>query len=175
MFHDVKTKMIAIILFLCILVGMFIWYGSLSPNPNLNHYPGDKEIINDYDSHIGEIVEVGGKVISTSPLTIEVKYGTETMDLFVSGVEEETLEGDRLTVFGTLQEDHTVTATRIVIRPRINYLYMYVVSFIAAFWVLYRIVSQWRWNRTKKALEIRERPLKFKEVLSIFKGGFSNG
>ncbi len=175
MFHDVRTRMIAIIIFLCILVGMFIWYGSLSPEPNFNHYPGDKEIINDYDSYTGEMVEVGGKVTSVSPLTIEVKYGTETMELVVTGVEEETSKGDRMTVFGTLQEDDTVIASRVVIRPYINFVYMYVVSFIAAFWLLYRIVSQWRWNRTKKAFEPRERPLKIKEVMSKFKEVISHG
>ncbi len=158
-----------------ILISLFVWHGSLSPDPESNIYPGERELIRDHHGYIGEKVEVGGRVISESPLTIEVKYGGETMELFVTGTDAKVREGDRLTVFGTLQEDNIVTASKVVVQPFLNIVYMYLVSIVAALWVLSRILTQWRWNHRDKALEPRERPGNLRESISRFFAGGEHG
>ncbi|MFW6140980.1 MAG: hypothetical protein ACOC53_00295 [Candidatus Saliniplasma sp.] len=152
---EFKKGLVAVLLL--ILVILFIWYGSASPEPEKGHYPGSEHIIKDHETYVGELVEVGGKVVDTDPLTIEVEYGDESLLLEVTDTDETAELGDRVSVFGTLEDDNTVRAEKIIVRPRRNWYYMYGVSGIAAVWLLIRIISYWEY--TAKGFKPREEPM----------------
>ncbi len=176
MFRSGRSRLLIIILILLILTFFFIWYGSLGPNPEKGSYPNQEHLIEDYDAYIGEEVEVGGKVVETDPVRIEAEHGDESIELNITGVEESVEKGDRLTVYGTVEEEQTIEAENAVIQPVVNWLYMYLISGIAAFWVFLRIVKQWRWDSETASLKVREEPLSLKDLIAgEDEGGYENG
>ncbi len=154
--NTVKRVMIVILLLtsLCIL---FIYHGSLDPAPEMGAYPNEEDLIDDYERYIGEEAEVGGKVISTDPIIIELEHGDRTIDLELTGFDDDVEEGDHLSVYGIVRQDLTFEVKNGVVRPFFNIVYMYVISFAAAMWLAFRILSQWRWNGDH--LEPREKPM----------------
>ncbi|MFO7791474.1 MAG: hypothetical protein R6W73_00645 [Candidatus Saliniplasma sp.] len=158
-----RSRKSAIVVLLVVLVILFVWSGSAGPEPEKGHYPSSKDVVMDYEDHVGEEVEIGGKVLDADPLTIEVEYGDESVLLEVINVDEDVEEGDRVSVFGTLRDDNTITAENVIVRPLINWYYMYGVSAVAAIWLLFRLITQWEY--TSKGFRPREEPL------DIFKRG----
>ncbi len=165
----------AILVCIVILFLLFIWYGSLNPDPTEGRYPGNEELIKDYEKNEGELVEVSGKVIETDPLTIEVKHGEKTKELMVNRVKKDTDRGDRIAVFGELEENNTIKSKKVVIYPFWNYIYMYVISLLGASWLGLRIISHWSFNREDFRFETREEPLSIKDILSWMMGSDENG
>ncbi|MFO8110070.1 MAG: hypothetical protein R6U17_06075 [Thermoplasmata archaeon] len=153
---SLRLRLMVIVISVLILLLLFVWHGSLEPDPDVNRYPKEKDIIGQPSTYIGEKVVVGGEVVSTNPLIMEIEWGDDTMELLITGVQEEPKEGDRLTVFGTLEEEHTVHASEHVVQPFMNYVYMYAVSFVAAAWVAYRMIKQFSWDGDDKMFEPKE-------------------
>ncbi len=147
MLDTFKHRLAVVIILIVILISLFVWYGSLQPDPDVHRYPGDEHLIKNRHEYVGDEVEVGGKVVSTSPLMIEIEYGDESRELYITGVDEELNKNDRVTVFGTLEDENTIAASEIIAKPYINYVYMYAVSVVAATWILFRIRGQFRWDK----------------------------
>ncbi len=146
MFESKKARFTAILILLILLFTSFVYYGSQSPRPEYGNYPGEEHLIKDYQSYINEKVNVGGRVVETEPLTIEVKYGRDTMELTILNATVSPEEGDRLSVYGVMKEGGSLEAINSVNRPKLNFYYMYVVSVLAAIWVAYRIFDQFKWE-----------------------------
>ncbi len=142
-----------ILVSILVLLSLFVWYGSLGPDPDVNRYPGDEELVHDPGRYVGHEVAVGGKVVSVSPLVMEVEYGGDTREIQVTGVDDEPKVGDRLTVFGILVDEHTIDSSKHVVQPLANIVYMYAVSFAAVGWVVYRIYKEFSWDRKNKIFE----------------------
>lgn len=149
---------------LSVLFFFFIWYGSLEPDPDKGSYPNEEHLIEDYDGYIREEVKVGGKVVETDPVEIEAESGSETILLRITGLEESVEKGDRLTVHGVVEEDKTIIVENAVVQPFVNWIYMYLVSGMAAIWVFIRIIKQWRWDAETASLKMREESLKIKDL-----------
>lgn len=175
MLDSVKSRTIIVAILLVILLSLFIWYGSLSPAPEKDRFPGNDELVEDYDKYKGEKVEVGGEVIKTDPMMIEVESGDRTIELEITDLQERPDKGDRLTVFGTAGENNTVYSENALIRPSWRFVYMYGISIIAAVWIGLRLVGHWRFYRENLSFESRERPLTILETLSHIRGSDRDG
>jgi len=175
MFESKRVRTTMMISLLVVLLILFIWYGSISPEPGKGRFPGNDELVEDYENYIGEKVEISGEVIETEPLKIEIESGDKTIELEITGLEEETEEGDRLTVFGTAAENRTIYVENALIRPLWRYVYMYGVSVVGATWIGFRVLGQWRFDREKFALEPRENPLTIREIIFRSKRGDEDG
>ncbi|GEM_PF-615409 len=175
MFEAKTSRKILIVVLSIVLAVFFVWYGSMEPAPDKGDYPGQEDLIKDYEKYIDEKAEVGGKVIETDPLVIETEYGDRTMDLTIVDAQESPSKNDRVTVYGTVRENHTIEAENMVVRPRWRWFYMYGISGIAAVWVGLRMIEQWRWNGKRFALEVREEPLKLKDLLKKSSSGDTHG
>ena len=151
-----RKSMIAVLLI--ILLILFVWYGSASPEPEKGHYPGSEHVVQDREAYVGEKVDIGGRVVETDPLTIEVEYGEDSILLEIVNTPKDADVGDRVSVFGTLNENYTVTAENVIVRPRFNWYYMYGVSGVAAIWLSIRLISHWKYTPT--GFKPREEPLK---------------
>lgn len=151
-----RKSMIAVLLI--ILLILFVWYGSASPEPEKGHYPGSEHVVQDREAYVGEKVDIGGRVVETDPLTIEVEYGDDSILLEIVNTSKDADVGDRVSVFGTLNENHTITAETMIVRPLTNWYYMYGVSGAAAIWLLVRLISHWKYTPT--GFKPREEPLK---------------
>ncbi len=165
MFKNASLKKISLIIFILVLLIFFIWYGSIEPDPEKGHYPGEEEILQDYGEHVGRKVEVGGRVIEEEPLKIEIEYGSEKIELQVVGEKEEANENDRITVYGTLHENNTIVAENVVVRGYWRYIYMYTVSVGAAVWVGVRLFKSWRWDSDSFSFQKRDEDLELKDMI----------
>lgn len=149
-----KKRVITILILLSLLLTMFIWYGTVEPDPTLNRFPGNKEVLDDPDAYIGMKVDIGGRVMELQPLVINIRYGHHTREIEVDGVDLDDISiGDTLSVFGVLEDENRITAQNTINRPSINVFYMYAVSVVAALWVSVRLYKGWRWNGDLKGLE----------------------
>lgn len=175
MLESRRSRIVAIITILVLLLSLFTWYGSLSPAPEKGRFPGNDELVEDYEEYIGKEVEVGGEVIETDPVTIEVESGDSTIELEIQDLQEEPSKGDRLTVYGTAKENKTVYAQNEIIRPAWRYVYMYGISLIGAVWIGLRLVGQWKFDKGNFSFKVRDEPRTVRETLSHLKGGKKDG
>ncbi|WP_411967241.1 hypothetical protein [Haloferax sp. YSSS75] len=153
-------RLVGIVVLLGCLLGLMIWFGSLGPASEVGAYPDEDQLGTEYDSWIGKEVSFTGTVISTEPLTIATEYGDRSqIQLRVTGTSIDAQEGDRLAVFGVVEPNHTIQALNAYTIPASNYLYMYVVSFLAGLWVLGRLVRTWRLDWETWTLVPRATPL----------------
>lgn len=157
--NDRPTRVVGILLLLCLLAGLFVWAGTMSPNPTENRYPGTTELLNNYDDYLGDSTQIGGTVIQTNPVVLEVSDGAETRELTVRNLREPVPVREQLVVFGTVRSDNTIVANRSMSREPWEAQYMYAVSFLAGLWVLGRLVNGWRFNRDQWTVEPRDTPL----------------
>jgi hypothetical protein len=109
----------------------------------------------DYDSHVGERVQVAGPVVDTDPVRID----NDGIVLTVVGVEsvskEPTERGDNLVVYGTVDSDRTITAHDVVVRSPWEFQYLYGISLVGALWVVGRFLRGWRFSVGRLAFEPR--------------------
>lgn len=175
MFRSAASRKVLIVILLIVLTVFFVWYGSMEPDPEKGDYPHQKHLIEDYEKYRDEKVEVGGKVIETNPLIIEVEHRDKTMNLTIVGAEESPSKDDKVSVYGTVRENHTIESENMVVQPLWRWIYMYGISSIAAVWIGLRLIKQWRWNGKKFAFEVREEPLELKDLKRKISGGDSHG
>ncbi|MEF8834748.1 MAG: hypothetical protein V5A76_01190 [Candidatus Thermoplasmatota archaeon] len=175
MFESVRARTVVVMLLVLLLFSLFIWYGSLSPAPEKGRFPGNDEVVEDYDGYIGKEVEITGKVIETDPVRIEVESGDNTIELKIEDLQEKPDKGDKLSVFGTAEENRTIHAQNAIIRPFWRYVYMYGISLIGAGWIGLRLIGQWRFDKESLAFEAREKPRTVRETLSSLIGGEKDG
>ena len=170
MFKSFKSRIFIILILALILFSLFVWYGAIQPDPEQGSFPNEKQLVQNYDDHINKKAEISGKVVDTDPLTIETS--DYDLQLVIRGTNEIVNKGDRLSVFGTVEEGRTIRAENVVVHPYLNYIYLYLISVVSAAWIFIRIVKQWRWNSKESKLEQREEPLRLKQ---FFKGSDNSG
>jgi hypothetical protein len=152
-----RSRPLAFIVLLALLVGLAIWYGSLTPAPALGAYPDVEDLATSSDQYRGETVEVGGRVVDTTPVTIRVEYGASTTDRFtVTDLSVTPVEGEKLRVYGVVEDDQTIQAVNAFTVPPQGQWYAWGTSFLAGLWVLARLIRQWQLDRTNWTLNRRE-------------------
>lgn len=160
MLSNPRTRFVIIAVLLAILAGLFVWAGTIEPDPADNNYPSTSDIHDNPNQYIGEQVTVSGIVVNTDPLTIEDEpVPSETITFVIENADPDVTVGDHLSAFGTLQQDNRVTATNTVDREPWEATYMHVVSFLAGLWVLARLVNRWTINTTNWTVVPRTEPL----------------
>lgn len=147
-------RVIALAAILAALVGCFVLYGALEPDPNRHAYPGGDDIAVDADAFLGERVSVGGTVVDTDPVVIAVGHDRGTDEYTVENAPSVEV-GQELRVFATLESEHTLLAHESLVRDGWELAYMYAISIVAALWLLARALSQWRVN--VRALRVEPR------------------
>lgn len=154
-----RSRAIEILGLVALLLTLAVWYGSLGPAPALGAYPDSNQLATDYDRYRGEHVSLTGVVVETAPVTIVA--GTDTgapLRLTVTQLSIGVTEGDQLRVYGIVEADHTIRATRALTVSRSGQWYAWEISFLAGVWVLARIRRHWRIDSTDWTLSRRETP-----------------
>jgi len=149
------------VIFLLSTIGIcLILFGGAPIDPSAGVFPGNAEIVENYDEHIDSRVVISGPVVTVAPLTIEVSAETgETVTLRVSGVERGPAVGDVLSVYGTLQPDRRIESVETVRKPAENYWRTRALSLFAGLWVLWRGRKHWRPNVRAVLIEQRDTSL----------------
>jgi hypothetical protein len=133
-----------VVFLLGVLVGLFIWVGTLEPDPTDNNYPDESDIHNNPELYLGEQVSVSGTIVNTEPLTTSHQiYPNNTITFTIENADIDADIGDRLSVYGTLHERNKIQATGTVHAEQGKMQDMYIVSFLAGLWVLGRLLNWW--------------------------------
>jgi hypothetical protein len=150
---------------LVVLAVLFVWAGTIQPDPSNHRYPDTSDIYDDPEAYIGEKVTLYGTVTQTAPLTVEgsVQSGG-TLVVTVENVAADVSNGEKVWVHGTLRPNNRVEAINTVQRERREAQYMYVISFLAGLVVLGRLLNDWTldttdWSivpRTNRVVEFSE-------------------
>ena len=144
-----RGRLLVIVLCLLALGGLTVWYGTLSYDPDRNHFPDNDDVGPDPEAYVGDRVSLGGTVVATDPVTVEAIYGTDdSFELVLENVDEPLEVGDRMSAFGTLTDPSTLDAERTIVRAPWELLYMYLVSFLGGLLVLGRFVRGWNLDRS---------------------------
>ena len=53
-----------------LLGGSCVWYGTLTPNPQVGSYPGNSDVGQSPLKYVGDLVAVDGTVVDTNPTVI---------------------------------------------------------------------------------------------------------
>lgn len=136
-------RVAALAILLVVLAGLFVSFGALDPAPDRHAYPDEDDLAADYDAHVGGPASLGGTVVATDPVTIEVGHDRGTDRYTVRGAPD-VEEGQYLRAFGTVEPERTLAARETVVRDGWEAVYMWAVSVLAALWVLGRAVRHWR-------------------------------
>lgn len=137
-------RVVAVVVLLGALFGLCVWFGSLAPDPTVGAYSDASDVGPSPTEYVGTAIEIGGRVVATDPVVIELTYGTRSRRVTVTDVSHPVAEGDTLRVFGTVTESGGVRATNSFAVPPAGGLYTYSISFLAGLWVLARLVTRWR-------------------------------
>lgn len=160
MLVTVRSRALAVLGLLGLLIGLVVWYGTLGPAPALGAYPHQADLARDYDRYLGDRASVSGRVVDTTPVTIAAEYRTgEALRLTVTGLDRTLSEGEQLNAHGIVRPDRTIRATRAFTVPSSGLWYAYGVSLLAGLWVLSRLVRYWRVDPADWTLTPRETPL----------------
>lgn len=139
-------------------------FGTLTPKPDAGRYPYTGHIVTDRADYANGPIVINGEVTDTAPLTVtstytvvrdeQLEHGTATF--VVTDTSAQVTASDVVQVYGVLGEDGTISATRVVVTPSRNVSYMYVISAVAGFWVLLRLLQGWRFDRQRFAVVPRD-------------------
>lgn len=160
-----RARLGAIIVLVGVLIGLLIWYGSLSPAPAVGEYYGADQLTRDYAQYHGELVVVSGPILSTDPVAIDAVKGPVTYRLTITDVDTPVSRGEHLSVYGVVLEDRTIQARTAYTVPQSGFWYAYVTSFVAGLWMLGRLLSHWRLDRDPLGLTPRETPLDVRTIV----------
>jgi hypothetical protein len=150
---------VAVVALLGVLFGLCLWFGTLAPDHTVGAYPDSTDVGVAPAEYVGTPVDVGGTVVSTAPVVVELDYGTGSRRVTVTGVSHPVSQGDTLRVFGTLTEPGVIRATNSFAVPPAGATYTYTVSFLAGLWVLGRLALGWRLD-DDRGLVRRRTPLR---------------
>ena len=154
-----STRLLSLLILIGILCGLLVWAGTLESDPARNEFPDDNDFAVDYASYVGDRIEVGGTVLATNPVVIEVSPdGRDSIELTLTPFNQpDSLSvGDDIVVYGTLEVDNTIAAINTTARQPWESQYMYLVSFLAGLWTLGRFIRHWRLNTESLSFTPRE-------------------
>jgi hypothetical protein len=139
-----------------VLLAMFLWAGTLSPDPAMNSYPDEDQIAQNPDAYVGQSVSVAGTVVDTDPLVIETVPDTgEPFRVTLQNLNRPAAVGDEISAFGTLEDETTLTVKRATVRSPWEFTYMYIISFLGGLLVLGRLTIQLRFDSDSLAFRPR--------------------
>ena len=150
-----RFRLLAIVALLGGLAVMFVWAGTLSPDPAMNNYPGNAEVGPQPEAYVGQQVSIGGTVVATDPAIVAVEHPDRTHVVTLEGLDESVVEGQQVSAFGTLTDAATLQVENALVRSPWETWYMYAVSFLGGLWVLGRILAHWRPDRARLAFVLR--------------------
>ena len=141
-----KRRVLAILVLCALLVGLFVWHGTLEPDPSENRFPENGALAAG-ELDVGDRVVIGGRIdaIESDSMTVTL-HGVEST-VTVENVDEPGEPGENVWLYGTVRSAETVDAERAVVRAPWETTYMYAVSILAAVWVLGRFLREWRFDR----------------------------
>lgn len=168
MLESPLTRLFTIIVLLGALLGLFVWFGSLDPSPEQHAYPSEDDLAAGYDAYVGEDVSVSGKVVETDPVVLQVDHETGTTEYRLENAPD-TERGQHVTAFVRVQPDGVLKVQNTIVRDPWERIYMYVISMIAALWVLSRMLRQWQLDPTQGIVP-RAQPVTLANVLSSARG-----
>jgi hypothetical protein len=102
------------------------------------------DLVDGYDTHVGERAEIAGTVVDTDPVRIDHEGVVLTVEGAHAVANQPIERGDHLVVYGTVEPDRTLTAIDVVVRPHWAFQYLYAVSLLGGLWVLWRFLRGWR-------------------------------
>ena len=145
------ARWIGLTLAVVALGGLFVFFGGTEPAPERHDYAGAEELGSDPERYVGEPVELGGVVVGTDPVVVEIEHADGSHEYVVEGAPAvET--GQQLSVFGRVTAPAgadaagSLTAEETVVRDAWESTYMYAVSLLAVGWVAVRAVRHWRFS-----------------------------
>ena len=141
-----RVRLLTIVALLASLAVMFVWAGTLSPDPSMNNYPGSDEVGLQPEAYVGQQVKISGPVVATDPAVVAVEHPDGTHEVTLEGLAESVAEGQHVSAFGTLTDASTLEVENALVRSP---WYMYAVSFIGGLWVLARLLAHWRPDRDR--------------------------
>lgn len=147
-----------------LLAGSLIWAGATAGDLTESRYPDEVDVTPDRETYVGEQVVLGGRVVDTDPVVIATRasgYGRFTLvdaDARLRSGDGPLERGDRVTAFGTLEDDSTLAVERVMTRESSETSYMLLASALGGLWVAGRVVRHWRVDRSALAFVTRERP-----------------
>lgn len=146
-----------------LLIACSIWAGATTGDLTDSEYPDETDVTPEPSAYVGEQVTLGGYVVGTNPIVIATRasgYGQFTLEGAndqLRNTDESLAEGDRVTAFGTLEDDSTLAVERTLTRAPSETRYMFVASALGGLWVVGRFVRHWRIDRTALAFAPRLR------------------
>lgn len=148
-----RPRVLAFCVLVLCLVGLLVWAGTIGPNPAMNDFPGNGEVGPNPEAYVGERVGIGGVVVATQPVVIEMEYGLDGRhEITLTNLDESVEVGQDVSAFGTLTDEQTLAVERALVRSPWERWYMFVVSFLGGVWVLARLVRDWRVDADRLAL-----------------------
>lgn len=142
-------RVLGILALLCLLGTLLVWAGTVPPNVDQHRYPGNEQLVENYDAYVGSQAQVGGTVVQTDPVVLELTHYKSTREVIVRDVPQPVQAGDRIVVFGEVQPNSVIDSRTITTREPWEATYMYLISFIGGLWVLAGLIHGWRldWDR----------------------------
>jgi len=138
-------RVIILVILFAITFSCLVWFGATPVISEAGVFPGNDEVITDYESHLDSRVVMSGQIVETAPLTIRTETETgEEMSIRITGIETQFAEGNVLTVYGILQPKQEIVAISTVVKSAGSYWRARVLSAIAGLWVLWRGFRHWQ-------------------------------
>ncbi|WP_440769448.1 hypothetical protein [Natronorubrum sp. DTA28] len=160
-----RGRVLAGLVLLALLFGCLVWAGATTDDLTESRYPDEVEVTPDRESYVGDRVVLGGFVVDTDPVVIATRasgYGRFTLvgaDTQLKNDGGPLEEGDRVTAFGTLEDESTLVVERTTTRESSETSYMLLVSALGGLVSAWWFVRHWRFDRGALAFVPRARPL----------------
>lgn len=140
-------RIFLIVVLLVAQFGLLVFFESSSSRFEAGVYPPIDSMKNNYQEYYGKNVNVAGSVIHTDPIIISYGYSPEnSVELRIAGVDERVHLGDSVRVYGRVESDYTIDGKRLIKVSRTGQFYMYSISLLAGFWVLGRVIRDWKFD-----------------------------
>lgn len=158
-----RGRILAGVVLVGLLAACSVWAGATTGDLTESRYPDETDVTSEPAAYVGDRVALGGYVVDTDPVVIATRasgYGRFTLVDANARLrtDDAPLErGDRVTAFGTLEDDSTLAVERALTRDPSETRYMFVASALGGLWVVGRFVRHWRVDRTGLAIVPRER------------------
>lgn len=146
-----------------LLIACLIWAGATTGDLTESEYSDKTDVTPEPTAYVGDQVALGGYVVDTDPVVIATRtsgYGQFTLvdaNAQLRTTDDPLAQGDRVTAFGTLEDDSMLAVERTLTRDSSETRYMFAASALGGLWVVGRFIRQWHVDRTVLAFAPQER------------------